>query len=138
MGQRVLETAPPTGHLFRGKILMETDISFDTTNPVQGEEVDFGGLRRPDPYAPAGESHMEEGSTPIPQPQPHADPPPDYYYYSQPPMLPPEPPEKPDKATDIFSNMDRNTYILLIIAFIFGFFIGRGMIQPIILRSGGG
>lgn len=113
---------------------METDISFDTTNPVQGEDVDFGGLRRPDPYAPSGGAHMEEGSTPLPQhPEP---PPPEYYYYNQPPAPPPEAPEKPDRAKDIFSNMDRNTYILLIIAFIFGFFIGRGMIQPIILRGG--
>lgn len=109
---------------------METDISFDTTNPVQGEEVNFGGLRRPDPYAPQEELPSDDGSTPLPQP------PPDYFYYNQPPMLPPEPPEKSDKAKDIFSNMDRNTYILLIIAFIFGFFIGRGMIQPIILRGG--
>ena len=107
---------------------METDISFSPATPIQGEEVNFGGLReRPDPYAPS-----EEDSTPLPPP-----PPPDYYYYSQPPIMPPQlpqEPQKPPKPTDIFSNMDRTTYILLIIAFVVGFFVGRGMIQPVFLR----
>jgi len=108
---------------------METDISFSPATPIQGEEVNFGGLReRPDPYAPS-----DEDSTPLPQMPPP--PPQDYYYYSQPPIMPPlQEPEKPSKPKDILSNMDRTTYILLIIAFVVGFFVGRGMIQPVILR----
>lgn len=113
---------------------METDISYAPATPVQGEEVSFSGLRRPDPYSP--EEHTpegDEGSTPIPQH--HLPPPQDYYYYSQPPPMMHTPPTE-SASKDIFSNMDKNTYILLIIAFVFGFFIGRGMIQPVILRSG--
>lgn len=104
---------------------METDLSYNSTDPVQGEDIAFSGLRRPDPYV----NREEESNSPPPPPQN------DYYYYN-----PPQPPAeiaqvKQQNPTDIFSSMDRTTYILLTIAFVFGFFMGRGMIQPVILRG---
>lgn len=108
---------------------METDLS--SADPVQGAEINFDGLRRPDPYA---EQEQEQGQgqddrTMLPQMMP----PQDYMYYSPPP--PPPPVEPQMKPGDIFSNMDRTTWVLLIISFVVGFFMGRGMIQPVILRS---
>jgi hypothetical protein len=115
---------------------METDLS--SADPVQGAEINFNGLHRPDPYA---EQHHHEGDeedrTMLSQPSMMPPPPQDYMYYAPPPPQPhiPEPPTKPG---DIFSNMDRTTWVLLIIAFVVGFFMGRGMIQPVILRSHAG
>lgn len=114
---------------------METDLS--SADPAQGAEVNFNGLR-PDPYAEQHPQHhqqdqyMEDDRTAIPPPPPQ-----DYMYYA-PPMYQPQPQVQsiPIKPGDIFSNMDRTTWVLLIIAFIVGFFMGRGMIQPVILRGG--
>jgi hypothetical protein len=36
---------------------------------------------------------------------------------------------------DIFAEMDRSTYIFIGIAFVVGFFIGKGMVQPVILKG---
>ena len=104
---------------------METDLSYNSTDPVQGEDIAFTGLRRPDPYA-----NQEEESAPPPPPPQN-----DYYYYN----LPQPPAEiaqvKQQNPTDIFSSMFRTTYILLTISFVFCFFMGRCMIQPVIMRG---
>lgn len=110
---------------------METDLS--SADPAQGAEINFNGLR-PDPYAeqpPQQEEQyvVEDDRTAIPPP------PQDYMYYSPPMYQPPPVAPSPIKPGDIFSNMDRTTWVLLIIAFIVGFFMGRGMIQPVILRG---
>ena len=108
---------------------METDLS--SADPVQGAEINFDGLRRPDPYA---EPPIEDDRTMLPPPQLLQEPPHDYMYYAPPP--PPPPIQEPQmKPGDIFSNMDRTAWVLLIIAFVVGFFMGRGMIQPVILRT---
>ena len=108
---------------------METDIA--PVDPSQGAEVNFNGLR-PDPYAP----REPEERPPTPQQQEQEPSQDDYYYYNDPHPPPPPPTAPPPTPGDIFSNMDRTTWILLVIAFVVGFFMGRGMIQPIILRSG--
>lgn len=41
---------------------------------------------------------------------------------------------QPAKKNDIFSDIDKKTWILILIAIILGFFMGKTM-QPIILRS---
>lgn len=64
------------------------------------------------------------------------------YYYQQPPPPPPPmmmyaqpPPPPPPVDTKLdFSNLDKNTYIVMFIAFIVGFFMGKTM-QPVILRA---
>ena len=53
-------------------------------------------------------------------------------YYMAPP--PPQPISNPNKR-DIFSDMDRTSYVFIFIAFVLGFFIGRGMVQPILFKS---
>ena len=107
---------------------METDLSL--VDPAQAEEIRFEGLRsRPDPYAPPQMPQTPPQTHEVLESEPgqHFD---DdaYMYYNQPP------PPRSTTTNDIFSNMDRTTYILLIMAFIVGFFVGRGMIQPVILR----
>jgi hypothetical protein len=67
------------------------------------------------------------------------------YYYQQPPpppmyqqhypMMMQPPPMPPAESSKLdFSNLDKNTYIVMFIAFIVGFFMGKTM-QPVILRA---
>lgn len=107
-------------------MVMETDIG-----TVEPNRIDFQGLRN-EPYQPLEEEepaspmmlpqHMQHPPTPPPQPQWD----PSQYYM---------PPQQNDSKKDIFAEMDRTTYIIIFVAFIFGFFIGRGMIQPVILKG---
>lgn len=55
------------------------------------------------------------------------------HYYMHPPPPPPPPPSVHDDKLD-FTNLDKNTYIVMFIAFIVGFFMGKTM-QPVILRA---
>ena len=59
-------------------------------------------------------------------------PPPGNWHPPQPPMMfmPPTPPPK----RDIFSEIDKTTYIVAFVVFILGFFMGKTM-QPVILRN---
>ena len=61
----------------------------------------------------------------VPEPQ---------YVYVQPPPMP-QWEQQPDQVTkkDIFSDLDKTAYIIIFIAFILGFFMGKTM-QPVILR----
>jgi hypothetical protein len=58
-------------------------------------------------------------------------PPPQHMMYHH--MMPPPPPPMDNTKLD-FSNLDKNTYIVMFIAFIVGFFMGKTM-QPVILRA---
>jgi hypothetical protein len=55
----------------------------------------------------------------------------------QTPIYLPPPPQQPyhfDKKTqDLFGEIDKTTYIIIFVAFILGFFMGKTM-QPVILR----
>lgn len=55
-----------------------------------------------------------------------------YYYQPPPPQM--HVPEKPD-PTDFFSSLDKTAYVIIFVAFILGFFMGKTM-QPVILRPG--
>ena len=54
---------------------------------------------------------------------------PQYYDYQAPPLSP-----QPEKKKDLFADLDKTSYIIIFIAFILGFFMGKTM-QPVILRS---
>lgn len=55
------------------------------------------------------------------------------YYY--PPPQAPLPQMQYQEKIDIFSNLDKTAYIVIFVAFILGFFMGKTM-QPVILRPG--
>lgn len=97
---------------------METDIG-----TIEPSRIDFQGLR----------PEMARELDPEPEPEPEQvrqqqewDP---VQYYPIPQSY-----QQPEKR-DILADMDRTTYIFLFIAFVVGFFIGRGMIQPVILKG---
>jgi hypothetical protein len=57
-----------------------------------------------------------------------------YYHPPQPPyIMTPEPFSQ--KSTDIFASLDKVAYIVIFVAFILGFFMGKTL-QPVILRTG--
>jgi hypothetical protein len=91
---------------------METDIG----NPIQYKpDLDL-----------EDDIRYDEGEQQQQQPQQH--------YYHQPPMMMMSPPPSSMDAKLDFSNLDKNTYIVMFIAFIVGFFMGKTM-QPVILRA---
>ena len=53
----------------------------------------------------------------------YAHPPPNPYYYPQHPPMPPHPQQPPQ--WDPFKNISTSTWIILIVAFVLGFFIGK-------------
>lgn len=53
------------------------------------------------------------------------------YYY--PPAPPPPPMAHYQEKIDVFSSLDKTAYIVIFVAFILGFFMGKTM-QPVILR----
>lgn len=63
----------------------------------------------------------------------------DQQYYMQPPppsfMYPPQHMTDGPKAPDFFNSLDKVAYIVIFVAFILGFFMGKTM-QPVILRPG--
>ena len=90
---------------------------------------------------------MEANMTPIndsmPQPQPQPrflqqdedeedfqppPPPPPQHFFNPPQMYPVH-----DKTLDIFTGFDKTAYVIIFVAFILGFFMGKTM-QPVILR----
>lgn len=64
----------------------------------------------------------EEDNTPIYLPPHQMHPPPHHQNYSQ-------------KTANLFEDLDKTAYIIIFIAFILGFFMGKTM-QPVILRPG--
>ena len=59
----------------------------------------------------------------------------DHMQYYMPPTAPPPSPVYPHVKKDIFADMDRSSYIMIFIAFVLGFFMGRGMVQPVLFKS---
>ena len=60
--------------------------------------------------------------------------PPQYHQYEQPPFQ--QPLDYGEKKTDFFADIDKKTWIFILIALILGFFMGKTMqIQPIMMRS---
>ena len=57
------------------------------------------------------------------------------YYYAPPPPPPPSSYQMQSEKVDLFSNLDKTAYIVIFVAFILGFFMGKTM-QPVILRPG--
>jgi hypothetical protein len=54
------------------------------------------------------------------------------YYYQHPPQPPPQF-YPPPQNNDFFSNLDKTAYVVIFVAFILGYFMGKTM-QPVILR----
>ena len=59
----------------------------------------------------------------------------EYYYAPPPPPIPQQPYQMHPEKIDLFSNLDKTAYIVIFVAFILGFFMGKTM-QPVILRPG--
>jgi hypothetical protein len=63
-------------------------------------------------------------------------PPPHHYYHQPPPDFMLQQQAQTQKAKDdIFANLDKTGYIIIFVAFLLGFFMGKTM-QPVILRPG--
>lgn len=58
-----------------------------------------------------------------------------YYYPPQPQYIVPPPVAEDSKKQDIFSSLDKVAYVVIFVAFILGFFMGKTL-QPVILRTG--
>jgi len=56
----------------------------------------------------------------------------EYYYY---PPAPPQAAMPQVQKIDLFNDLDKTAYIVIFVAFILGFFMGKTM-QPVILRPG--
>ena len=56
----------------------------------------------------------------------------EYYYY---PPAPPQAAMPQTQKIDLFNDLDKTAYIVIFVAFILGFFMGKTM-QPVILRPG--
>ena len=67
----------------------------------------------------------------VPAPLDQDDYAPQYQYQPQPYYM--HPPAPPEKKVDIFAEFSKTVYIVLFVAFILGFFMGKTM-QPVILR----
>ena len=80
-----------------------------------------------DTLPPIDDSILNDPEPPVDEPDPVTQP---QYVYVQPPQQ-----QWEDQFTkkDIFSDLDRTAYIIIFIAFILGFFMGKTM-QPVILR----
>ena len=96
---------------------METDIG-----TIEPSRIDFQGLR------PEMTRELEPDHEPEPQQRLQQEWDPVQYY----PI--PQSYQQPEKR-DVLADMDRTTYTFIFIAFVVGFFIGRGMIQPVILKG---
>jgi len=57
-----------------------------------------------------------------------------YYYPQQPPYIMTHE-SFPQKSVDVFASLDKVAYIVIFVAFILGFFMGKTL-QPVILRTG--
>jgi hypothetical protein len=58
-----------------------------------------------------------------------------YYYPPQPQYILPPPVPDMQKSPDVFASLDKVAYIVIFVAFILGFFMGKTL-QPVILRTG--
>lgn len=93
---------------------METDI---------GNPIDYN----PDILDKEDEMHPQHSE----QQQPEDE----YYYYPPAPPAPPQAAMPQAQKIDLFNDLDKTAYIVIFVAFILGFFMGKTM-QPVILRPG--
>jgi len=91
---------------------METDIG----NPIEYDPIN-------DPFK---NDEKNEDSTPIQQEQP-------YYFQPSEMMYPQQQFYPPQEKPDIFSSIEKTTWIVAFAVFLLGFFMGKTM-QPVILR----
>ena len=92
---------------------METDI---------GNPIDYN----PDILDKEDEMHPQHSEQQQQQPED------EYYYY---PPAPPQAAMPQVQKIDLFNDLDKTAYIVIFVAFILGFFMGKTM-QPVILRPG--
>ena len=59
----------------------------------------------------------------------------EFVYYQPQPLPKPQPQRTFQGKKDFFSDLDKTAYIVIFVAFILGFFMGKTM-QPVILRHG--
>jgi hypothetical protein len=59
----------------------------------------------------------------------------DQYYYPPPSQYIVPPPVADPPKQDIFASLDKVAYVIIFVAFILGFFMGKTL-QPVILRTG--
>tara|TARA_R110002073_G_scaffold37299_3_gene107898 strand:+ start:450 stop:776 length:327 start_codon:yes stop_codon:yes gene_type:complete len=107
---------------------METDVG-----TVEPSRIDFQGLRN-DSF-PQELNEIEPMTETVPdntvnQPQQE-----NMQQWDPTQYYPPSHVYQQKDKKDVFADMDRSTYIFISIAFVIGFFIGRGMIQPVILKG---
>ena len=57
------------------------------------------------------------------------------YYIPPPQIYAHHPHQMQNEKNDLFSNLDKTGYIIIFVAFLLGFFMGKTM-QPVILRPG--
>lgn len=100
---------------------METDI-----RPIDDSDYSPMIQHHMEPEHEPEPEHREEDSTRLP-PQMFF-PPPEMFQQQQ--QLPPN-----KFKGDLFGEIDKTTYIIIFVAFILGFFMGKTM-QPVILRPG--
>ncbi len=94
-------------------------------------ETDLGDKEDPRAPPPAPMGYYEEELPPLERENTHQ--------WYPPPPPPPQPmmfmpPQMEQQKKDIFSDIDRTTYIIAFVVFILGFFMGKTM-QPVILRN---
>jgi hypothetical protein len=94
---------------------METDIG----NPIEYDPTN-------DPFKT---NEKDEDSTPITDQSVQPE---QYYFHPSEMMYPPQYQTQPEKV-DIFSNIEKSTWIIAFAVFLLGFFMGKTM-QPVILR----
>ena len=99
---------------------METELG----NPIEYNPQLLNKEPEPDDSEPI-EDHIQ-----------HSNEDPQYYYHPPPQyMHPPPHVSEPFKTNDILASLDKVAYIVIFVAFILGFFMGKTM-QPVILRHG--
>ncbi len=74
---------------------------------------------------------LEKEESHAPEEQPEHEP----MYYYPPPQHQPMHMQNYQEKIDLFSNLDKTAYMVIFVAFILGFFMGKTM-QPVILRPG--
>ena len=89
-------------------------------------ETDLGDKEDPRGPPPAPRGYYEEELPPLERENTQQ------WYPPQPMMF--MPPQMEPQKKDIFSDIDRTTYIIAFVVFILGFFMGKTM-QPVILRN---
>jgi|TARA_B110000503_G_scaffold127855_1_gene198084 hypothetical protein len=94
-------------------------------------------IGNPIEYNPRVQNKEPDDSEPLNDHIPHQHPDDQYYYQSPPMQYMQQPHQMPsvNKSSDFLASLDKSAYIVIFLAFILGFFMGKTM-QPVILRHG--